>query len=396
MIRIVDKEKCVGCNACVQRCPKSCIAMHEDEQGFPYPRVDMTRCIDCGLCEKVCPVLHQTDAAKPRATNAAKNRDEAVRSESSSGGVFNALASMTIAEGGMVFGARFDETWGGVRHDRAETAAAAKAFQTSKYLQSRTEETFRQAEEALKAGRKVLFSGTPCQIAGLRLFLSGKDYGDRLLLVDTACHGVPSPRVWRDHLAQTCREHGIERIEHVCFRDKRNGWEKYGVCIRGTDAEGRDIEVFRPMTEELFMQVFLKDLCLRPSCYACPAKEGKSRSDITLADFWGIREEYPALYAADFHSLVLTRTPRGEEALRASGVEIVDADYDKALRHNPALEKSCARPGQYAYFWQRYAAEGITSLPAVLERMRPSLVARLKGKIRRMGGRILRKLGLRR
>ena len=200
MIEIKEKAFCCGCNACVQRCPKQCISMHEDEEGFLYPRVDKTICIECGLCEKVCPVINQNEPRKPLKVYAAYNKDEKIRRESSSGGVFTAIAEQVIDEGGIVFGACFDENWE-VKHDYTETKEGLKAFRGSKYVQSRIKDNYQKAEHYLKEGRKVLFSGTPCQIAGLKKYLC-KEY-ENLLTVDFICHGVPSPKVWRMYLNET-------------------------------------------------------------------------------------------------------------------------------------------------------------------------------------------------
>ena len=197
MINIEDKKQCCGCSACVQRCPKQCIVMKEDEEGFLYPVADKDVCIDCNLCEQVCPVLRQREEREPLDVYAAFNKNEEVRMQSSSGGVFTALAESIIKEGGVVFGARFNEDWE-VVHDYVETVEGLSAFRGSKYVQSRIGCTFSQAEQFLKQGRKVLFSGTPCQIAGLKLFLR-KEY-ENLLSVDFICHGVPSPGVWRQYL----------------------------------------------------------------------------------------------------------------------------------------------------------------------------------------------------
>lgn len=206
MIRIYNKHDCCGCNSCVQRCPKSSITMREDEEGFLYPDVDESTCIDCGLCETVCPVIHQSTVRKPIAVCAAKNKDEKIRLSSSSGGAFTALAESVIDEDGVVFGAKFDEDWS-VVHDYMETREGLAAFRGSKYVQSRIGDSFKKAEQFLKAGRKVLFSGTPCQIAGLKRFLR-KEY-DNLLTVDFICHGVPSPGVWREYLKEeTARQCG--------------------------------------------------------------------------------------------------------------------------------------------------------------------------------------------
>lgn len=199
MISINDKKDCCGCAACVQRCPKQCITLHEDNEGFLYPQVDESLCIDCGLCEKVCPVINQADERTPLGVYAAKNPNESVRMQSSSGGVFTMLAERIIDEDGVVFGACFDERWE-VVHSYVETKEALAKFRGSKYVQSKIGSTYQQVEGFLKSGRKVLFSGTPCQIAGLKKYLR-KEY-DNLLAVDFICHGVPSPGVFRTYLQE--------------------------------------------------------------------------------------------------------------------------------------------------------------------------------------------------
>lgn len=249
MIHITDKQDCCGCNSCVQCCPKSCITMCEDEEGFLYPEVDENVCVDCGLCEKVCPVLHQAEDRKPLAVYAAKNKNEEIRRQSSSGGVFTALAEEVIKDGGVVFGARFDEHWE-VKHDYTETVEGLSIFRGSKYVQSRIEDCYQKVEQFLRAGRKVLFSGTPCQVAGLKLFLR-KEY-NYLLTVDFICHGVPSPGVWREYLKEeTARECGRKNsvlshpdikdqdalIESILFRDKCLGWKKYSFALRASRQE---------------------------------------------------------------------------------------------------------------------------------------------------------------
>ena len=199
MLQIKEKKDCCGCEACVQRCPQQCIAVREDSEGFLYPVVDEGRCTDCGLCERVCPGLQPGEPREPLKVYAAKNPDEKVRIQSSSGGIFSLLAEQVIRAGGVVFGARFDGRWE-VVHDYTEAMEGLEAFRGSKYVQSRTGETYRLAETFLRAGRKVLFCGTPCQIAGLKLFLR-KEY-ENLLTVDFICHGVPSPGIWRKYLQE--------------------------------------------------------------------------------------------------------------------------------------------------------------------------------------------------
>lgn len=329
MIRIVDPSHCCGCSACVQRCPKQCISLREDAEGFLYPEVDASLCVDCGLCEQVCPELHPDAERQPLQTFAAVNPDAEVRRTSSSGGVFTALAEQVIDAGGVVFGAAFDEHWE-VRHRCATTREELAAFRGSKYVQSVIGDTFLQTERFLKSGRRVLFSGTPCQIAGLRRFLR-RDY-DHLLCVDFICHGVPSPGVFRAYLAEEMAKLARQgekkysfafstipsipkadalaarlgcRIEDIRFRDKTNGWKKYSfaLSLSKASAAGEKIQfcaltdeeraTSSCFTENVFMQAFLRDLILRPSCYACPAKCFRSGSDLTLGDYWGVEHEAP-------------------------------------------------------------------------------------------------------
>ena len=249
MIQIKDKSVCCGCSACVQICPKQCISLKEDKEGFLYPTVNHAFCVECGKCEKVCPELHPFEVHEPLKVYAAKHQDDAVRKVSSSGGIFTLLADMVIDEGGVVFGACFDSDWS-VVHDFTETHEGLQAFRGSKYLQSRIGNTYRQAEVFLKAGRKVLFTGTPCQIAGLKKYLH-KDY-ENLLAVDFVCHGVPSPLVWKKYLEEIiacqCEKNsvllhsnpfisergsmaGIRKIDAISFRNKNLGWKKYSFAL---------------------------------------------------------------------------------------------------------------------------------------------------------------------
>lgn len=299
MINIKEPKDCCGCNACAQRCPKHCINLQEDHEGFLYPKVDINLCIECGLCEKVCPVINQSIKKEPLQVFAAINPDEKVRMESSSGGIFTLLAEKVIQENGVVFGARFDENWE-VKHDYAETIEGLAAFRGSKYVQSRVEDNYLKAERFLKKGRKVLFSGTPCQIAGLKKFLR-KEY-DNLLTVDFICHGVPSPKVWRMYLDEICKNYinqGDRKscIKAINFRNKSLGWKKFSFFFKLNPTfirqKNKPIEHLELFYKNSFMKGFLNDLILRPSCYHCPSKSGKSESDITIADFWGIESLSP-------------------------------------------------------------------------------------------------------
>lgn len=309
---IVKTKDCCGCAACMQICRRQCISMIEDEEGFSYPIIDNTKCIECGLCEKVCPVINKGEPAEPLAIYAAKHRDNEVRTNSSSGGVFNALAVKVIKDfHGVVFGCKYDSDWNAI-HDYTETIEGIKAFQTSKYVQSSIGNCYSKAEDFLKQGRYVLFSGTPCQIAGLKKFLR-KDY-DNLLTLDVICHGVPSPGVWREYLREfkeieSAQNETVGKIRFLAsplkfmpvitginFREKQNGgfnWQKFGFVIHGMStpkAEQNSVLLSDIYYKNPFMKGFLGNLFLRPSCYACPAKRFSSGSDLSIADFWWIQQ----------------------------------------------------------------------------------------------------------
>ena len=220
MIHITDKKNCCGCSACVQRCPKQCIRLEEDAEGFLYPKVDEEACIKCGLCEKVCPILNQADKLPALEVLAVKNQNEEERMNSSSGGVFLPLAREVINKGGVVFGAVYDDSWE-VHHVYAEKIEDVYPMMCSKYLQSKIDDTYKETERFLKQGREVMFVGSPCQIAGLRTFLRNKDYPN-LFAVDFLCHGVPSPGVWRRYLAETYGGHNTKVQSRLQATDGKN------------------------------------------------------------------------------------------------------------------------------------------------------------------------------
>ena len=355
MIDIKEKKNCCGCEACVQRCPKSCITMREDNEGFLYPEIDKDICIDCGLCEKVCPVINQAEERKPLAVYAAKHKDEQIRMASSSGGAFTAIAERVIDEGGVVFGAKFNQDWN-VVHSYTETKEGLGTFRGSKYVQSRIGESYKEAEGFLKAGRKVLFSGTPCQIAGLKCFLR-KEY-DNLLTVDFICHGVPSPGVWREYLKEeTARQCGeknsvLQRpihernalIEGISFRDKRLGWKKYSFALALSTTNGsgakNTVLLSEPLNKNIFLRGFLADLYLRPSCHACPSKSFKSRSDITIGDFWGVQNVMPEIDDDKGVSVVMVNSEKAGTLVEKISIEKFFVKYDDVLPYNRAIELS--------------------------------------------------------
>lgn len=364
MINVQDKSQCCGCTACMAVCPKQCISMKEDGEGFLYPTVDASLCINCNLCQKVCPVLHQAGKREPLDVYAAKNDDEQVRLSSSSGGIFSLLAEKTIDEGGVVFGARFDENWE-VMHDCTETREGIAAFRGSKYVQSRIGDCYQRAKQYLLAGRKVLFTGTSCQIAGLKNYL-GKEY-DNLLAVDVVCHGVPSPKVWRNYLSEviapqgennTVLPHPYEcktKITNVDFRSKSTGWKKYSFALTlseaSADGEQNTVLLSSIYRTNPYMDAFLANLSLRPSCYSCPAKAGKSQSDISIGDFWGINKVLPEIDDDKGVGLVMLFTDKGKHLWSSIRCNCIKTPYELALRNNHCILTSVNEPVNRNYFF---------------------------------------------
>ena len=361
MIEIKDKKKCTGCHACKAVCPRKCIQMISDEEGFLYPQVIQESCIDCGACVKVCPVLYPSDVQSPLKVYAARNRMESVRMSSSSGGVFTALAEEIIRRGGVVFGASFRED-GQVVHSWTEQLEGIAAFRGAKYVQSLIGEASLQVNRFLKQGRWVLFSGTPCQIAGLKHFL--RKNPERLLTVDVVCHGVPSPLVWRTYLdsINPCRL----PITTLSMRDKSGGWKRYGMKICTEDT----VLYTGKAASNPYSQGYLENLYLRPSCYECPAKKGRSHSDLTLGDCWGIERVYPSLDDNRGTGLVLVNSSLGMNFYRSLSVLQKEVTYAQAFRGNPSLECSAPLPKGREEFWRRFPQEGMKVVSDIYQRNR--------------------------
>lgn len=336
MISINDKKDCCGCSACVQTCPKHCIKLAEDPEGFLYPSVDNNVCVKCGKCESVCPMLHSNEAQVPLATYAATNPDEYVRSQSSSGGVFSLFAEYVIRQGGVVFGAAFNEDWE-VVHSYTESIEGLAKFRGSKYVQSRIGTSYEEAARLLKAGRMVLFSGTPCQIAGLKGYLQ-KDYKN-LLAIDCVCHGVPSPEIFKEYISG---ESNGKSISGINFRDKVTGWKNYSVTLNFSGKDAKTAS--REHGDDRFMQGFLGNLYLRPSCYSCHFRECRSGSDITIGDFWGIDKIRPELDDDKGLSLVIANNKQSDDLLRALGCNLTEMQLSEAIKFNPSITTSVSIP----------------------------------------------------
>lgn len=369
MIDTLNKKDCCGCHACMSVCPRNAIKMREDREGFLYPHVDQDLCIGCNQCEKVCPCLNkdQVSPQTPIACYAAKNPNEDIRLQSSSGGLFTLIAEKIIEQGGVVFRARWDDSFG-VIHDFAETVEGLARFRGSKYLQSVIGDSYSRAAAFLKEGRKVLFSGTPCQIAGLKGYLGRDD--DNLLCVDIACHGVPSPKVWKAHLAYLGR--GRKPIA-VNMREKNPGWKSYSILYQFEGRKKRNLRVNDP-----FMCCYLAGLISRPSCHDCPVKPNKGQSDIALADFWGITQlGFPDDDKGT--SLVLVNTQKGKTFIDILSFETTGGAYEDIVRYNPSLIESSNPSVERVAFWKDCEEQGIgITIEQYGKHLRPNWNIRLK------------------
>lgn len=279
--KLVSKQECCGCGACYSICPKNAISMKYDEEGFEYPVIDDKICVNCNSCSKVCPVQnHVCESEFKVQAFAAYNLKEEQRLQSSSGGIFPLIAEYFLQNGGVVYGAAFTDNFE-VEHIGITRMSELKRLQGSKYVQSRLGRIFLDVKDALLDNKIVLFSGTPCQVEGLKSFLI-KDYNN-LYTIDLVCHGVPSPKIWQRYLNE---EYGIDSITAINFRDKKNGWANYDLHI-STNVESSHEPNPIAIYKEDYLRGFLKELYLRPSCHKCSFKKIHHVSDITLGDLWG-------------------------------------------------------------------------------------------------------------
>lgn len=345
MIEIKNKMDCCGCYACCNICPKNAIEMIEDDNGFKYPKVDKEKCINCNLCEKVCPILSQTKVEnKIKVAYACINKNVKERLNSSSGGIFSLLAKNILNKNGIVFGAMFNNEWD-VVHGYIETYEDIDKLQGSKYVQSTIGNSYKKVKEFLEKDRYVLFTGTPCQIEGLKNFL-GKEY-EKLITQDVICHGVPSPKAWKKYKEYRIKK-DKENPKKISFRNKDNGWSNFNMKFSYEKSNYK-----KNQQTDLFMQAFLRNTILRDSCYNCHFKKKDRVSDITLADFWGIDRILPDFYDNNGVSLVIVNSEKGKilfEKIK-NDIKCREVDLLQAIKYNPSMVKSVkADPKREEFF----------------------------------------------
>lgn len=305
MIEVKDKEDCCGCSACINICPKQCIGWEMDVEGFRYPKVHEEECVHCDKCLDVCPVSFYDNITKVGSPEiyAAKSKEQENLLSSSSGGIFMELARVILEKKGVVYGVKFDSDYK-VVYGRATTWETCVEFRGSKYVQADIMSSYMSVKKDLECGLNVLFSGTPCQIAGLKLYL-GKEY-EKLYTIDLICHGVASPLVFHDYIAYVEQKHG--KIQKYGMRHKLAKGDRtiYYILFRN----GKEIINCNDAT--LWSKIFYSYLVMRPSCHACKFTHFNRSGDITLGDFWGIEVEHPEFSNADGVSLVFANTIKGK------------------------------------------------------------------------------------
>lgn len=339
MPNLADKNQCTGCTACANICPKSCIEMKEDDEGFSYPVIDNSRCISCLACERVCPILNNhTHKDEETKAYAALSKNDETRLESSSGGIFSELAKLILQSNGIVYGAKYDDDFK-VIHTGIEDIESLKELRGAKYSQSDLSTIFQTIKTQLNNGRQVLFSGTPCQIGGLKAFLK-KDY-DNLYCIDFVCHGVPSPLVWKKYIEYRSQVDADNQVpEYINLRNKESGWSHYSYQVEF--AYSKNNHYFCQNDKDLYMSLFVNNYILRRSCSNCYYKGYSRESDITLGDFWGIWDILPSMDDNKGTSVVFTHSNKGEKLLNSAAIHLQSnpVTLDQATMMNPSLLKS--------------------------------------------------------
>ncbi len=344
-------NRCCGCGACSAKCPKKCINMRVDISGFQYPVVDEDACIACGMCESVCPAISIREKDSIEFVAWAKSLDSQNRAASSSGGVFALLAQAVLSTGGIVVGAAWEHDYKSVKHVIVDDQANLCTIMRSKYVQSNVgNDVYIGVRSALTGGRRVLFCGTACQVAGMNAFLGSLAQSDLYLSADVICHGVPSPLLWKKWINYK-EAHAHGRITGVNMRSKATGWLTYSTAYSfesdapsindtGSSTLINDGSIF---TKDWFMKAFLSNACLRPSCFNCPAKR-MCGSDITLGDFWGIQEVHPNVDYEGGVSAVICSSSRGLIALDGIKQRLAwgESTFEDVARGNPSLLHSVA------------------------------------------------------
>ncbi|WP_040330568.1 Coenzyme F420 hydrogenase/dehydrogenase, beta subunit C-terminal domain [Clostridium ihumii] len=349
-----SKKDCCGCTACYNSCPKNAISMLADSEGFLYPFIDETLCINCGICKNVCPLIKEDNFKNDKEPTfyVAKHKDTSVLSNSTSGGAFTAISDVILKENGLIYGVDFDDDFN-IIHTKATNENERNRMRFSKYAQSTMNSIFKDVKADLISGKKVLFTGTPCQIAGLRSFIGNNIISKNLYTCDLICHSVPSPLIWKEYKSLLEKEHSNNLVE-VFFRTKQVDWRRENSNKGFTYKIAGDSNYY---TDNRFYQLFFNEMTImRPSCENCPYTDIHRVSDITIADYWGIEKYDTAWYDTKGVSLISVSTEKGHQLLNEAFnfLHIEERNKIEALTEQNRLTSPVKYPNTRADFWDTY------------------------------------------
>jgi len=354
-MELCDEKDCTGCMACVNVCPNEALDIVTDKEGFDHPKLNEKHCVDCGLCEKACPILNPIIRnIKEQQVYACWTNDKQLRLKSSSGGLFTELARVVLLKGGIVFGVALDKNLT-VHHTYVMIEKELSKLRGSKYVQSRIEETYKTVKKFLHEEKTVLFSGTPCQIAGLRGYL-GKDY-NTLFTTDIICHGVPSPMIFEEY--KSYMEQKLDaKIEDIKFRGKKYSWTFFNISINESIEKEKGKNYIGKYYSDPYLRGFLRDYFLRPSCYECKFTNMNRMGDVTIADYWGYKGKNKEDKKCEELgvSLAIVNTEKGNQLFNVCKPQLTyyQKTIEDAYRTNRSLVSPFPAPLTRDAFWKDY------------------------------------------